>query len=424
MATTFAFDADDPRDYAGMKERQALMQSLMSRPRSSPRNVGEGISSAARDIANAFMMRQQLTEGREGRAGAKGQFQGLMSDFEGAPATPGTEPAVAPGTAPGLDAPGAPAPDLQMGAEPGTPAREPGLGVLSDPKIWEFLANPYGDPNQQQFVLEQINQQIQTAQPQTPKEKLELDLLQAQIEKTRAAAVPKGRTQMLSGEQAQQMGLPAGNYQQGPQGKVSTIGKGGITTNISNVGSIPKGYELFRDPETKATRMQPIPGGPAALEATAAAEAKTAAAGMKQQTADIVTEDIDRVLAALDTPGELAKTGFVGGIASTLPGTGAFDMRALIDTIKANVGFDKLQAMRAASPTGGALGQVSERENLLLQSTLGNMDQSQSEEQFRQNLSRVKKIYLDIVHGPGNRPGASEGGWQDMGGGIRIRRKN
>ena len=60
--------------------------------------------------------------------------------------------------------------------------------------------------------------------------------------------------------------------------------------------------------------------------------------------------------------------------------------------------------MRAASPTGGALGNVSDQEGARLASAYGNLEQSQSQAQFERNLKRVKNIYLDIVHGPGNGP--------------------
>jgi len=64
-----------------------------------------------------------------------------------------------------------------------------------------------------------------------------------------------------------------------------------------------------------------------------------------------------------------------GGLLSTLPGTEARALSTDLDTIKANVGFEELQAMRDASPTGGALGQVSEHENRLLQAIRGSLDQ-------------------------------------------------
>jgi hypothetical protein len=60
--------------------------------------------------------------------------------------------------------------------------------------------------------------------------------------------------------------------------------------------------------------------------------------------------------------------------------------------------------MRQASPTGGALGSVTERELDLLQNSMGSLEQSQSKAQFLHNLRRVKNIYHDVIHGPGNGP--------------------
>jgi hypothetical protein len=48
--------------------------------------------------------------------------------------------------------------------------------------------------------------------------------------------------------------------------------------------------------------------------------------------------------------------------------------------------------MRENSPTGGALGQVSDIENRLLQATLGSLEQAQSLPQFVQNLQQLKQI--------------------------------
>ena len=59
------------------------------------------------------------------------------------------------------------------------------------------------------------------------------------------------------------------------------------------------------------------------------------------------------------------------------PGSQAQALKTILNTIKANVGFQSLQEMRANSPTGGALGQVSERELAYLQATLGDIAQEQ-----------------------------------------------
>lgn len=173
---------------------------------------------------------------------------------------------------------------------------------------------------------------------------------------------------------------------------------GASVTNIDNVGTIPQGYELTTDPATGAKRMAPIPGGPADTSAKDAIGQEN-----RVQKADIVTQDIDRVLGKVKSnPG--TTTGMGGSILSGIPGTGASDVSALLNTVKANVGFEQLTAMRAASPTGGALGAVSEKENVLLQSVLGSVEQSQSAEQLEFNLKRLKNVYLDIIHGPGNGP--------------------
>ena len=122
----------------------------------------------------------------------------------------------------------------------------------------------------------------------------------------------------------------------------------------------------------------------------------------KQRSANIVVQDIDRAIKGAD----YLTTG-MGSVTASIPGTPARDLSSTLDTIKANIGFDKLQEMRRNSPTGGALGSVSDVELRHLQAVLGSLDQSQSKEQFVQNMIRLKETYLDIIHGPGNRPETS-----------------
>ena len=103
---------------------------------------------------------------------------------------------------------------------------------------------------------------------------------------------------------------------------------------------------------------------------------------------DIVTEDIDRAIGQAG----VWTTGFLGSKLQGLEGTPAHDLQQTLQSIKANVGFDKLQNMRDNSPTGGALGQVTELELGLLQSVWGALEQSQTKEQFVYNLQRLKQI--------------------------------
>jgi len=82
--------------------------------------------------------------------------------------------------------------------------------------------------------------------------------------------------------------------------------------------------------------------------------------------------------------------GFWGTVMKHFPGSNASDVKSSIQTVVSSVGFDRLQAMRDASPTGGALGQVSERELSQLNASIANLEQSQGGPQFRDNVRIVK----------------------------------
>lgn len=119
-------------------------------------------------------------------------------------------------------------------------------------------------------------------------------------------------------------------------------------------------------------------------------KAQNALVSLKSQAA-VVTNTIDEAI-GLVSP---FSTGY-GVILSNLPNTDARALSNALDTIKANVGFDKLQEMRDNSPTGGALGQVSEMENRLLQAVNGALDPMQADQLVR-NLQTIKEIYPRLL---------------------------
>jgi hypothetical protein len=71
-------------------------------------------------------------------------------------------------------------------------------------------------------------------------------------------------------------------------------------------------------------------------------------------------------------------------------------MQADLNLIKANLAFDRLQQMRDSSPTGGALGQVSELELKLLESAMATIDQGLDLEAFRTRLNDVLTTYSQL----------------------------
>jgi len=203
-------------------------------------------------------------------------------------------------------------------------------------------------------------------------------------------------------------------------------GAGGLGTKLT-VG--PRGPEVTFDPAAAATvRLREaelrdqgiIPGAPSATAPTASPgvpgglspkqQRELAAERAKNQPAakrkvdseiakaNIIQQKIEEAVGVEAIPGVregkegrvgFFSTGFIGKLLSGVAGTDAYNLERITDTIKANLGFSELQAMREASPTGGALGQVAVQELNMLQSTLASLDVGQDEAQLRQNLQSV-----------------------------------
>lgn len=175
------------------------------------------------------------------------------------------------------------------------------------------------------------------------------------------------------------------------------------------IGTIKPGWQVEKTPEG-AWRMSPIPGGPAAQEQEKAAAAAQGRQSHETRAAGVVLEDIGRIKKRIENS-VLPVTGFFGSLIKEIPGTNAYDVSALTQTARANIGFDRLQQMREESPTGGALGQVSNLEINTLQAVLGNLDQAQSEKQFLENLNRLEKIYKRIMDKAAAYPNAEKYGF-------------
>lgn len=130
-------------------------------------------------------------------------------------------------------------------------------------------------------------------------------------------------------------------------------------------------------------------------EATAESDAKYMAEGRQRlpqaqralQDAELSSQNIMRVVGQVRNDAQKAfTTGFTGSIAGSVAGSPAYDLKQNLDTLRANAAFGTLQNMRNNSPTGGALGAISEKELALLEAAFTNLNNSQSYDQFMQNL--------------------------------------
>ncbi len=130
---------------------------------------------------------------------------------------------------------------------------------------------------------------------------------------------------------------------------------------------------------------------PAKVEAQYKADFKAGATKRIRAANDAITR-IDSVMEeaqlGIDDLG-LTTTGLLGSINRKIAGTTAFALARKIDTIQANLSFDRIAEMRKNSPTGGALGQVSERELSLLGAAVVALDQANNEDEVRRAFTKV-----------------------------------
>jgi hypothetical protein len=148
-------------------------------------------------------------------------------------------------------------------------------------------------------------------------------------------------------------------------------------------GKPPPGYRNNPDGS-----MAPIPGGPADTKITGAFNADTA--NLESSTASLNRMQV-AANELLNHPGLPRITGKMGALPN-VPGSAGSDAQAKLENLKSQVGFSVLQAMRDASKTGGALGNVSDAEGKRLEANLAALQNAQSLEQFKVELGKIIKF--------------------------------
>ena len=89
-------------------------------------------------------------------------------------------------------------------------------------------------------------------------------------------------------------------------------------------------------------------------------------------------------------------TGVPGAILGYIPQSDALDLEKKIDTIKGNLGIDKLTEMKETSKTGASgFGALSENELNLLTSVKGSLDRWQSEEELLSTLDQIEQMVIN-----------------------------
>lgn len=155
------------------------------------------------------------------------------------------------------------------------------------------------------------------------------------------------------------------------------------------MGAIPAGHRY--DPETKT--LIPIPGGPTttplAPKELQAREAKFPQATQALKTFDSTSNNLISDLERLKNhPGLSNITGVIAGRTPSLTAQGR-EAQALYNKIIARGGFQELQNLRQSSPTGSALGNVSNQENQSLREAFGALDRTQDASSVRDEITRI-----------------------------------
>lgn len=106
----------------------------------------------------------------------------------------------------------------------------------------------------------------------------------------------------------------------------------------------------------------------------------------------------DRAIEIIKENSSGLTTGFVGAAGSLVPGTNAYKVSKAIETVRSIGGFGELQTLKASSPTGGGVGNLTEKEFDRLAAQGGNLAQGLQKEDlleqvelYENYLNRSKK---------------------------------
>lgn len=150
--------------------------------------------------------------------------------------------------------------------------------------------------------------------------------------------------------------------------------------------NIPKGYQRSAD-----GGIEPMAGSADALKRQ---EGQRADQKAYSYAADSMDQLYNSAKGVFESPGLGRITGLYGSNTPNISDDSR-NAQAKLETLKNKVAFNALQAMRDASKTGGALGNVTERELAMLQNSLYSLDQAQSFEEMQRALAGIAQFAID-----------------------------
>lgn len=238
--------------------------------------------------------------------------------------------------------------------------------------------------------------------------------------KTKKVEVISGgsRFDVLPPSEVKRLGLSPGSYQRNAAtGEIKALGTGGTTINMPpQIGQIPADHRLTYDAAGRPVSMEVIPGSPTARKLVEQEAGKATQAESAGMVANIVVQELTALRSRIQNQKALDPvTGLTGKAAEKIPGSARMSAQGSVDTIKANIGFERLNQMRQESPTGGALGNITEQELKFLQGVLGTINLDEKTEDTLRKIERLEKIYGDIMRKAAAYPNAAKYGFAPAG---------
>ena len=219
------------------------------------------------------------------------------------------------------------------------------------------------------------------------------------LQEKRAGELPAGMTFFEYKKQLAQAGAVTMNNYGTPMPAINTATGEPVFMQPSKSGGAPSVIKGFAPPKQS--------------EAQAGANSKADTALASLQMVD------DRVTSLINHPGLPKITGLIGAIPN-IPGSQASDAQAILDGIKANAAIQAMNDMRAASKTGGAVGQVTEAEWPKLENSIALLSKTQGtsafagalkqfQAQIRASMARIEKAQNAGQYGHGNQSAPKPG---------------
>jgi hypothetical protein len=269
---------------------------------------------------------------------------------------------------------------------------EQGLDAMPIEQIAEMANSPFAEDWQKDVMKQYLEYRMKQvfADPRDN----EMKRIQLELERRKLAPEPKARP--ATPEERARYGIPENTpvYIR-PDGSPAIISDGKTTIDNRQMGNIPPGYQVEYDEQGRPVRMIPIPGSPAANDADKTEAAGVAQGNKRLTMTDTVTSAADKARALIGG----MSTGLVGQGLAYIGITDAAEVKRQVDVLKSNASIENLTAMRRESPTGGALGAVSDKENAMLASAAGALDPSAGPERFAQALDNYELTLMRIIHG-------------------------